>query len=1019
VVAAILRLLQGPIELDRLVPYVEQALQRSGISVAIAGISIAIDRETHQLDLQAQNVRLSLPNGEKLANVPEMATSLSLGAMLGGRIEPTRVVVKRPALALTRDIDGKLSFTVAGGEAAADQTGLDNIRGIFTPAQPDARWGQLRRIDVRDATVIIDDRLTGRVWHASHAAATLERSGDLVTGDVSLAIALGDSKPELRASYRVAAPGRDVNVSLAITRFDPTALAALSPAFAPLAQAQFPVSGTADLRFDRATGAVLGGRIDLGFGEGQIQTELLASGRLPVRQGELHAEYAPETAELRLARLALDLDGGSTLVVDGKLGGLRPQFISAGTMPETLAGSLGVTLTHVPTGRLTSLWPRGVSPGGRKWIAANLSDGALDEMAVQLAVTVDPAALTADFSDTRGTFRYHDLTVDYFNGLPPAKKVSGTATLTDRRLDFQITPGATVKSLKATGGAISITNIGPGTETLTIDVGVAGPLQDALEVLDAKSLRYAHDASIDPARVGGKVDTQVHFQFPLLADLKLADIDYGAKATLSAVSYTKVAFDRPLTDGNFTLDLGHDGVHAKGTGKFDGAATTVDGNLYFHRKTGARILYRIGLAVDDAARQRLGWDFLADRLAGPVGADVTYTVPVSGPAEVVATLDLTAASLTCDEANWKKPPHSPGSARLVATLNDEVITKIPEIAIKAAGLDSRFAVIIDPRDHRVERVEIRQLAVGENDLAGVVTRRVGGGWQADLRAGRLNLHRLLKRALENDDPANPTPLAINARVAHLMLGPHREARDVSAALLRERGAWQAMRLDGNFTNGRRFALALSGAAPAQKLRFQSNDLGATFALFGIADNVVGGKIAIDGTVTETAGHHAIRAHIEGSDYALARAPTLAQLLSLASLDGIAAMMSGSGIPFTTLRGDVTFSRGVIALQRVIAYGGALGVSAKGWLNPGQGKIDVDGTLAPAYALNSVLGHFPVIGSLLMGGEGQGLFAASFRLTGSDDDPNVSVNPLSALTPGLLRHLFDPFTSASEPTLQQQ
>ena len=56
-VAGLWRLLQGPIELDRLVPFVEQALQRSGpgIGVAIAGVSIGIDRVTHQLDLQAQN----------------------------------------------------------------------------------------------------------------------------------------------------------------------------------------------------------------------------------------------------------------------------------------------------------------------------------------------------------------------------------------------------------------------------------------------------------------------------------------------------------------------------------------------------------------------------------------------------------------------------------------------------------------------------------------------------------------------------------------------------------------------------------------------------------------------------------------------------------------------------------------------------------------------------------------------------------------------------------------------------
>jgi hypothetical protein len=109
---------------------------------------------------------------------------------------------------------------------------------------------------------------------------------------------------------------------------------------------------------------------------------------------------------------------------------------------------------------------------------------------------------------------------------------------------------------------------------------------------------------------------------------------------------------------------------------------------------------------------------------------------------------------------------------------------------------------------------------------------------------------------------------------------------------------------------------------------------------------------------------------------------------------------------------------VITLKRIIAFGGALGISGRGWLNPGQDQIDIDGTLAPAYALNSVLGNFPVLGSLLVGGEGQGVFAARFHLGGSNDDPTVTVNPLSALTPGVLRHLFDPFSSLPPPTPAQ-
>ena len=1019
--ACVWRLLQGPVELDRLVPYVEQALQRSGagIGVAVAGVSIGIDRQTHQLDLQAQNVRLSLPSGEKLANFPAMATSFSLGAMLGGRIEPTRLIVEHPTLALTRDEAGALTFRVGNPDATADQLGFGDALGIFAPMEPGTPWSQLHRIEIRDATILIDDRLTGKVWRADRAAATLDRSRDGVTGDLSFAVSLGGTAPELHANYKFSAKSQKLDVELAVDGLDPAALAPLSPDLAPLAKVQFPVSGTADVSFNLAAGTAEGGRLDLGFGQGRIETDLLVSGGLPVAQGELHADYAPDTAELRLERLAFDLHGGTTLVVDGKLDGLRPQLVSASTaLSQSLSGALGVVVSHVPTGRLPALWPRGVSPGGRKWVAANLSEGALDEVTAQLALSVDPTAMTASFSDAHGSMRFHDVTVDYFNGLPAAKKVGGTATINDRRLDFAIT-GGMLKSLKATGGAISITNIGPGTETFTVDMGLSGGLRDALEAIDAKPLGYARDAGIDPSRVGGKVDAQLHFQFPLLAALKLDEVDYGAKATLSGVSYSKVAFDRGLTDGNFTLDLNHAGVHAQGSGKFDGTTATVDGNLYFHPKTGPRTIYRIGLTLDDAARQRLGWDVAGDRLSGPVGLDVTYTQPPnSTQATVDAAIDLGAANLVCDEASWKKPAQAPGTARMVLALNDDVVTAIPEIDVRTAGLDGRFAVVLSPDQKHIDRVDIRHLSIADNDLSGTATRRQGGGWNAQIRATRLNIHRLMKQALQDDGPENPMPLSVDARVARLILGPHREARDVSAVLLRDHGSWQSIKIDGSHATGNRFSLAVGGAGANRRLRLQSDDLGASFAMFGIADNVVGGKVTVDGTLGEAEGHRILRARIEGSDYHLTRAPALAQLLSVASPDGMAGLMSGAGIPFSRLSGDITVSHGLITLQRMIAYGGALGISAAGWLNMDQDRLAIDGTLAPAYALNSILGNFPVLGSLLMGGEGQGLIGARFQLTGSSDDPAVMVNPLSALTPGLLRHLFDPFNAAGPPGTAQ-
>ena len=82
-----------------------------------------------------------------------------------------------------------------------------------------------------------------------------------------------------------------------------------------------------------------------------------------------------------------------------------------------------------------------------------------------------------------------------------------------------------------------------------------------------------------------------------------------------------------------------------------------------------------------------------------------------------------------------------------------------------------------------------------------------------------------------------------------------------------------------------------------------------------------------------------------------------------------------------------------------AYGPSLGLTAAGHIDFDTNDVDLEGTIAPAYVLNSILGNIPVIGNLLQGGKGEAVFAATYKARGSLDQPDISVNPLSALAPG--------------------
>ncbi|MFP3422545.1 AsmA-like C-terminal domain-containing protein, partial [Bacillus sp. SIMBA_161] len=84
---------------------------------------------------------------------------------------------------------------------------------------------------------------------------------------------------------------------------------------------------------------------------------------------------------------------------------------------------------------------------------------------------------------------------------------------------------------------------------------------------------------------------------------------------------------------------------------------------------------------------------------------------------------------------------------------------------------------------------------------------------------------------------------------------------------------------------------------------------------------------------------------------------------------------------------------------------ALGLTTKGEVDLDAGQLDLTGVVVPAASTNRVLADIPVLGKLLTGGEGEGLFAVTYDVTGPLNQPKVDVNPLSALAPGFLRGLF--------------
>ena len=141
------------------------------------------------------------------------------------------------------------------------------------------------------------------------------------------------------------------------------------------------------------------------------------------------------------------------------------------------------------------------------------------------------------------------------------------------------------------------------------------------------------------------------------------------------------------------------------------------------------------------------------------------------------------------------------------------------------------------------------------------------------------------------------------------------------------------------------------------------------------------------------------------DFLYRDVPALGRLLSVASLSGVGALLNGEGLPFARFDVPFTLRDRRLEFENARAVGSEVGLTAEGLIDFGADNIEIRGTIVPAYTLNSLLGNIPILGDILTGGKGSGIFAATFRMNGAIAEPKVSVNPLAALAPGFLRNLF--------------
>ena len=148
------------------------------------------------------------------------------------------------------------------------------------------------------------------------------------------------------------------------------------------------------------------------------------------------------------------------------------------------------------------------------------------------------------------------------------------------------------------------------------------------------------------------------------------------------------------------------------------------------------------------------------------------------------------------------------------------------------------------------------------------------------------------------------------------------------------------------------------------------------------------------------------------DFKLKDVPALTKLLTLASLQGIADLLTGEGIRFNEFEMAFNKNNGLMTIEEIYSLGPSISVLMDGYFQK-DGLLSLRGTLVPATTINKAIGSIPLLGDILVGKKaGEGVFGVSFKIKGYPKDLKTTVNPIKTLTPRFITRTLEKIKKAN-------
>jgi hypothetical protein len=1037
---------------DRIVLQIDQAMEAN--SFGLGGVGLALREGGYTPELVLQNVTLSDDEGLR-AEFSEISTHLDPSGFWRGEFRPREVAVTGATLLVRRTRAGEFDLGLTQSQSQTDsardlEESMRRLDAMF--AHP--TFASLEEVTGSGLTLVLEDERGGRTIEARNANMRLGRVGD----DVTLAVdgqLIGQQDGRLSVAITRRATLARTDIRFQFQNLATHILADTDPAIGWLSLLDAPLSGSFSTRLsDDGSIGGLAGTLDIGAGTLDVSAGVpglsfdgirtyftfdpmrnrlrfnevsVRSNRFSVNavghadlvdvtlqdavEGEPNKELA-YVGQFQLSGILANPEGmfGEPVSFDGgavemrlRLDPLRVDIgqivlrnedlnVNAeGTLrgdDTGLSAAINIEIPHINARRLLPYWPLEAIPNTRLWLSENLLQGEINNMTAALRY------LPETEPQISFTFDYENADVRPVRLMPPVRGAHGYASMIEQRFVMSLQAGA----IEAPdGGEVTVfdtTMIIADTSQRWPDaefgIGLSGAIPSVLSLLNEPPLNVLRTSGRDPAEIAsGQAILQGTLRVPLIENLQVEDVDFDVRGSLSGVRSDTLVQGRVLTATSLDLHVVPDAIDVSGRAALDGIEGTATwSQVMGPEATGVSRVEGV-LAITNDNLNQLGVVLPDGFVSGRGVAEFTIDLAVGGGAQLQAVSDLQGLVLAVEPLRWRKPQGTRGLLNLQANLGPDL--GIPSLILQANGLQLQGAVSFSD-EGQFETLSFSQLSVDDwlNVQGALRSRGPNTPPAIEVSSGRFDLRRLPPSDSVQSDAGGP----LTAQLDQLQISDSITLTDVRADLTGQGG------LSGQFTGNINGASPIRGTLVTTEsgiaVRIRSTDGGAALRAAGVFANGYGGEMDLILQPTEGRGAYSGRLTIQSPR--LRNAPAMAELLNAISVVGLLEQLSDTGINLGQVEADFGLTPRAVTLTRGSAVGPSLGISMDGIYDMRERQFEMQGVVSPFYVVNGLFGA-------LFAPRREGLFGFSYRLTGSPEDTNVAVNPLSILTPGIFRDIF--------------